>query len=96
MNLLLEGPANLFRGFEGVGGKLTLSTESLIFEPHAINIQKDEETIFLRDITSVEKTNTLGIIPNGVKVTTEQKEYKFVVKKRNLWLMKINQQIEKL
>ena len=96
MNLLLEGPANLFRGFEGVGGKLTLSTESLIFEPHAINIQKDEETIFLRDITSVEKTNTLGIIPNGLKVTTTQKEYRFVVKKRNLWLVKINQQIETL
>ena len=96
MNLLLEGPANLFRGFEGVGGKLTLSTESLMFEPHAINIQKGEETIFLRDITSVGKTNTLGIIPNGLKVTTTQKEYRFVVKKRNLWLVKINQQIETL
>ncbi len=93
MDILFEGPANLFRGFEGVGGKLTLSTEGLFFEPHAINIQKSKETILLGDITRVEKTNTLGIVPNGIKVITANKEYRFVVKKRNQWLAKINQQI---
>lgn len=96
MQLVFEGPANLYRGFEGVGGKLTLSTDCLRFVPHAINIQKDKETILLADITRVEKTNTLGIIPNGLKVVTANGKYKFVVRKRNQWFTKINEQIRPL
>jgi len=92
--LIFQSPANLYRGFEGVGGKLELAEELLHFVPHAINIQKDEEIIYLRDIMRVEKINTLGIIPNGFKVTTTQQEYRFVVRKKDQWIAKINKQMK--
>lgn len=58
--ILFDGQANLYRGIEGVGGRLTLTQEYLFFKPYAINIQKDEETIYLSDIKRMEKINTLG------------------------------------
>jgi len=69
--ILFDGKANLYRGIEGVGGRLVLTREYLLFKPHVINIQKDEETILLKDIKGVRKMNSLGIIPNGLKVITE-------------------------
>lgn len=92
--LLFESPANLYRGVEGVGGKLMLTREYLLFKPHFMNIQKEEEIIYLKEIEEVKKVNTLGIIPNALKVVTKQTEYKFVVKKRNRWIDEINKQIE--
>ncbi len=91
---LFESPVNLYRGVEGVGGKLMLTKKYLLFKPHFMNIQKEEELISLKDIEEVKKMNTLGIIPNALKVVTKQTEYKFVVKKRNQWIDKINKQIE--
>ena len=43
--LLFESSANLYRGAEGVGGKLMLTREYLLFKPHFINIQKEEEMV---------------------------------------------------
>ena len=94
MSLIFESPANLFRGIEGVGGRLALTTEYLLFTPHAINIQKNEELIYLKDIKQVKIIKTLGIISNGLKVVTKQEEYKFVVKNRKQWVTEINKQIE--
>lgn len=88
--ILFDGPANLYRGIEGVGGRLILTQEYLFFKPHAINIQKIEEIIYLRNIERVERKKTLWIIPNGLKVIAEQREYKFVVNKRNQWVAEIN------
>ncbi len=91
---LFESPANLYLGFEGVGGRLALTTEYLYFKPHAVNIQKDEKIINLKEIVRVEKTKTLGIIPNGMKVIAMDNEYRFIVKKRNQWVAEINKQIK--
>ena len=37
-NIEIEGPANLFRGMEGVGGKLFLTNKKVAFKSHKINI----------------------------------------------------------
>lgn len=85
--IIREYRANLMRGIEGVGGKLYITNQRLIFESHSFNIQSGNEIINLRDISAVEKvwTKILGIplAPNGLKVTTATDEYSFVVGKRS-------------
>jgi hypothetical protein len=96
MKTIHHGPANLFRGFEGVGGMLTLTSDRLVFRPHVMNIQRQEETIELADIECVEKANTLGLVPNGFKVVTADAEFRFVVSRRTRWIGKIQHEIETL
>ncbi len=72
-------PANLFRGFEAVGGKLKITSSRVLFDPHDINLQKMPAEIPLSDIAEVRKRNTWGIIPNGLLIRTKTGvEYKFV------------------
>ncbi|QDS38157.1 hypothetical protein FPS98_17910 [Brevibacillus brevis] len=75
--------ANLFRGMEGVGGKLTITSERLYFQPHSLNIQTQPLELNIKDIAAVEKRNTLFVIPNGMKIKMHNgQEHKFVVWKR--------------
>lgn len=75
--------ANLFRGMEGVGGKLTITNERLYFQPHSLNIQTQPLELNLKDIAAVENRNTLFVIPNGMKIKMHNgQEHKFVVWKR--------------
>lgn len=84
--------ANLFRGIESVGGRLSITTERLVFEPHAINIQSNILELNVHDIVKVEKRNNLLVVPNGMKLTTgDGKEYRFVVWNRSKIMELINQ-----
>ncbi|MED1781508.1 GRAM domain-containing protein [Brevibacillus fortis] len=75
--------ANLFRGMEGVGGRLTITSERFYFQPHSLNIQTQPLELNLKDIAAVEKRNTLYVIPNGMKIKMHDgQEHKFVVWKR--------------
>ncbi|MFC8684365.1 GRAM domain-containing protein [Brevibacillus porteri] len=75
--------AYLFRGMEGVGGKLAITSERLYFQPHSLNIQKQPFELNLKDIATVEKRNTLFVIPNGMKIKMHNgQEHKFVIRKR--------------
>ncbi|MGG1203711.1 GRAM domain-containing protein [Brevibacillus formosus] len=75
--------ANLFRGMEGVGGRLMITSERLYFQPHSLNIQTQPLELNLKDIAAVEKRNTLFVIPNGMKIKMHNgQEHKFVVWKR--------------
>jgi len=79
---LLEKLANLFIGFESIGGKLKITNKRVIFESHRVNlvIQKHGLDIEYGEIASVGEKNFLGFIPNGIVVTTKTgQEYKFVV-----------------
>lgn len=72
--------ANLFRGLEGVGGNLTITSERLYFQPHSLNIQSQPLELSLKDIAAVEKRNTMFVIPNGMKIKMHNgQEHKFVV-----------------
>jgi len=91
----MEGPANLFRGIEAVGGKLFFTNQRLIFNSHKINIQKGQTSILYSDISKVEKRSTLNIIPNRIKVVTrDQKSYHFVVNNREEWLFEFDKRVE--
>lgn len=78
--ILADMAANLFRGIEGVGGRLKITSRRLVFQPHAVNFQRSPLELSLGDIGDVRKRNTLGLIPNGMLVSTlAGVEYKFVV-----------------
>lgn len=78
--IVADVAANLFRGIEGVGGRLKITNRRVLFEPHAINIQRNPAEIPIVDIAEVSTRNTLGIIPNGMLIRTRAGvEYKFVV-----------------
>lgn len=88
--ILADVAANLFRGIEGVGGRLKITTKYVKFEPHAINFQKIPTEIPLYDVASVTKRNSLGIVPNGILITTKSGvEYKFVVNGREKLILLI-------
>jgi hypothetical protein len=86
--------ANLFRGLEGVGGKIFLTNQRLIFKSHSLNVQKGQTNIDYSEIVSVQKRKTIRVIKNGIKIITKHgKEYRFVIKERDIHLQKINNKL---
>lgn len=85
-----KAAANLFRGIEGVGGRLTITNKRVIFNSHALNLQAGTTEILISDIASVSKRNTLGIVPNGMSITLKNGTvYKFVIGKRDMLIKTI-------
>ena len=84
----------MMRGLEGVGGKLYITNQRLVFESHSFNIQTGVDIISLIDITGTQKvwSRFLGIplAPNGLKITTQYGEYIFVVYGRTKIIDTIN------
>ncbi|MCR8656692.1 GRAM domain-containing protein [Paenibacillus endoradicis] len=88
--------ANLFRGIESVGGRLKISDRSVLFASHALNIQQGSTEIKIDQITSIKKRNTLGIVPNGILITTrDEVQYKFVVWNRQEIIEFINKRLSR-
>lgn len=76
--------ANLFRGVEAVGGKIFFESTCLIFKSHEYNIQTGETSIDYKQIDTIENTKTLGVVPNGILITTKDDiKYRFVVNNRS-------------
>ena len=81
--ILADVGANMFRGIEAVGGRMKITDKRIIFEPHAVNLQKMVAEIPLSQVTDVTPRNTLMIVPNGILVRLKSGvEYKFVVRGR--------------
>ncbi|WP_217363242.1 GRAM domain-containing protein [Winogradskyella undariae] len=94
-NIEIEGPANLYQGIEGVGGKIFLTDKKLIFKSHKINIQIRQTNIEYKNIDKISKRKTIKLINNGIRIiTNDGNKYDFVVNERDLWLEKINERIE--
>jgi hypothetical protein len=84
--IIRSGGANHFINGEAVGGKLYLLTDKLQFQSHNFNIQNHGQIIDIEQIKEVSFYNTLGLIPNGLAVTTNGGQIeKFVVNGRRLW-----------
>jgi hypothetical protein len=84
--ILFETVANHFKGAEGVGGKLYLTTKRLVFKSHKFNIQNHELSINLSDVYEVNRYKTAGLVNNGLAVTTTSGAIeKFVVQQPNEW-----------
>lgn len=88
--VIFEGPANHFKGAEAVGGYLWLTSGQLLFRSHRFNIQNHECRMALSEITDVEATKTLGIVPNGLLVRlVSGTQERFVVHKNRDWTTRI-------
>lgn len=84
--LLKEGAANHFLDGEVVGGWIYLTNQRFYFKSHKSNIQNHELPIPLEAISSVEKANTFGIIPNNLRLTLQNgTTEKFVVNGAGEW-----------
>ena len=89
-----EGPANLFTGIEGVGGKLFLTNKQLIFKSHKLNIQTGQTNIHYTEITQIIEIKTGKLVDNGIRVSTKDgKKFDFVVNDRANWMNKINEKV---
>ena len=84
--IIQEGFANHWRGIEAVGGRLLLTSQRLIFESHALNIQTGNTVIPLLEINFIEKA-----FPNIIYVYSENNlKNGFVVWGRTKWIKAIN------
>jgi hypothetical protein len=82
-----EGFANHFLNCEGRGGRLYLTNRRLVFQPHAVNLQRSGFSMPLDDIAEASKCLTFWLIPNGIKIThRDGKTERFVVYDRADWL----------
>jgi hypothetical protein len=92
--ILADVAANFFRGIEGVGGRLKITSHRVLFEANEINLQEQPGEILLSDIAEVSKRNTMGIIPNGLLIRTKVNAiYKFVVWRRGKLIELINSRL---
>ena len=99
---LKRSAANLQRGFEAVGGKLTLTPRALRFESHALNLQRGSAEIDLQSIEAIQpaKAKFFGLLPvsnNAFVVTlTDESTYRFIVRGRDKWMEAIADAIDAL
>lgn len=90
----IEGPANLFRGIEAVGGKLFLTNKKIVFKSHKINIQEGQTEIHYENINDIVKIKTAKLINNGIRIKiNDGKEFDFVVNERERWIEELNKRI---
>lgn len=93
--IIKEGLANMRRGILWVGGKLCLTDQRLVFEPHAFNIRRSATIIPLSSLAGVRKCwtrllNLIPVVPNGMAVSLKEgKKYRFVVWGRQEWVSAI-------
>lgn len=89
-NILFQTPANHFKGMEGVGGKLYLTNHRLFFKSHKLNIQNHQLSIPVANIENVARRKTLGLVKNGLTVTTKDGRIeKFVVEQLEEWMKRL-------
>lgn len=89
-----EGPATLYKGLEGVGGKLFLTDKRVIFKSHQLNIQRGQTDIDYSLISGVEK-RIMKKWGNAriVILTKDGMEYQLVVYEPKQWKAEINERI---
>jgi hypothetical protein len=90
----LEAGASYFKGIEGVGGKLVLTNERLIFKSHKMNIQNHEQMIFLRELGELSAAPMPEVKAYNVLVVrlTNGETYRFAVKQADRWIENITLQ----
>ena len=82
--LIKEYGANLYRGKEGVGGKIALTNKSLIFKSHKVNIQTGETLIPIHDISGFKiKNRIFNLLNNELILNTTEKDYRFIIQGRD-------------
>ncbi len=89
--IIKTGLANMQRGGDTSGGRLYVTDSRLIFEPHRMNLRRENAELELADIVAVEMTWTkvfglLPIVPNALLVCTRAGgKHRFTVWNRMAW-----------
>jgi len=90
--IIFEGPANLFRGLEAVGGKIFLTETHLVFNSHKLNIQSGATKIPYTSIEELLPCKTAKFIDNGLKIITKEGViYQFVINERETWVQHLRE-----
>jgi len=85
---------NHFKGLEGVGGKLFVTDQRLVFKSHDFNFQTHQLDLNYEDIASIELSNTLGLVPNGLTIKTKQGQVeRFVIWRRKAVKQKVKEKM---
>ncbi len=88
---LKSGRANLQRGRETVGGRLTLTNQRMLFTAHQFNVQSGATEIPLEAIRGTRPVwtkflNLIPLAPNSLAVLTiDGTEFRFVLSGRSHW-----------
>jgi len=90
--IIHSGGANHFVNSKAVGGKLYLLANEIKFKSHNYNVQNHNQTIPLEQVKEIGFFNTLGLVPNGLSITTNYGIEKYVVNNRRIWKEKIENQ----
>lgn len=86
---------HIYKG-EALGGMLYLLKDRLQFKAHHFNVQNQTVAVAMSEIKEIEFFNTLGLIPNGLKIVMPDGEtVRFVVNKRKEWKDQIDHAIQK-
>ena len=97
---LKKTAANLQRGFESVGGTLTLTSGALRFESHPLNLQRGSTEVDLQRIVTIKPAKAMffGLLPISdtafVVTLADETEYRFIVRGRDEWMKAIAGAIE--
>lgn len=90
----VEGPANHFKGLEGVGGYLWVTEVRVHFSSHSMNIQNHSWSTLLSDVVEVRAVKTFGLIDNGLSISLRSGEnHRFVVNNSIRWAEVIRQRL---
>lgn len=77
--------AKYYKDDKIVKGDLCFDERGITFNPHDLDIQKEEIRIEYLNIDNISKWDTFGIIPNGITILTkDERKYRFVINRRNL------------
>jgi hypothetical protein len=86
-----------FHIFNADGGVLKITSQRLIFKPHAFNFNSHPSEISLDDVVSIKDFNPLGVIPNGIEIITyDGQSHKFVTWERGKVLRVIKEHLPKI
>lgn len=94
-----SGNGNLFRNGVAVGGKLHLTSACIYHIPHAMNLNRKQTEIPLKDVFAVNLINhhimKLIPMPNGLEIVLQNgKALRFVVNNRKRWKQEIERALE--
>ena len=91
-DIVRAGHAHMRRPMRGVEGPLYLTRTTLFHEGSVGPYIESVETIIdLKDIKEIKTKNSMGVIPNVVKIIMKNNDvFKFSVFKRADWITEIN------
>lgn len=87
--LLRKGAVTQIASYEGIGGKLLLTSKRLIFVSHSLNFQSREEAIEIKKITGIASMHS-DYLSRRISIYLDDNTVKhFIVYKRKAWVQQI-------